>query len=190
MFFEDTSRASKVLMSLRDLGVKLYIDDFGTGYSSFTYLHEFPATGLKIDKSFVELVGLPERPAAIVPTIISLAHSLSLDVVAEGVETPHSGTCCARSRAMRPRATSSESRSTRTSPPRPSPSGISRTSATMPQPLGHLYRRPGATLPTLSGPRDPGQPRHRRPFISFARPRFVADGSGPESRDPDASRRR
>lgn len=87
MLIEDTEDAKKVFGQLRSLGVRLLIDDFGTGYSSLTYLHEFPASGLKIDKSFVDMLGKTESPAAIVPTIISLAHSLSLDVVAEGVET-------------------------------------------------------------------------------------------------------
>ena len=88
MLIEDTEDAKKVLGKLRALGVRLLIDDFGTGYSSLTYLHEFPASGLKIDKSFIDMLGKTERPGAIVPTIISLAHTLSLDVVAEGVETP------------------------------------------------------------------------------------------------------
>lgn len=87
MLIEDTEDAKKVLGELRALGVRLLIDDFGTGYSSLTYLREFPASGLKIDKSFVDMLGKTERPGAIVPTIISLAHNLSLNVVAEGVET-------------------------------------------------------------------------------------------------------
>jgi len=84
---DDADGARDLIGALRDRGVRLYIDDFGTGYSSLTYLHTLAVDGLKIDKSFVEMVGLPERRSAIVPSIVSLAHSLGMSVVAEGVET-------------------------------------------------------------------------------------------------------
>jgi diguanylate cyclase (GGDEF)-like protein/PAS domain S-box-containing protein len=84
---DDPEAAQLLLERLRARGVRLYIDDFGTGYSSLSYLHHFAIDGLKIDKSFVDMVGLPSRKAAIVPSIVSLAHSLGIDVVAEGVET-------------------------------------------------------------------------------------------------------
>jgi diguanylate cyclase (GGDEF)-like protein/PAS domain S-box-containing protein len=84
---DDPEAAHRLLERLRAQGVRLYIDDFGTGYSSLSYLHHFAIDGLKIDKSFVDMVGQPSRKAAIVPSIVSLAHSLGIDVVAEGVET-------------------------------------------------------------------------------------------------------
>ena len=85
---DDPTTAQRILTRLRDRGIKLYIDDFGTGYSSLSYLHRFSIDGLKIDKSFVDMVGQDDRKAAIVPSIVGLAHNLGMGVVAEGVETP------------------------------------------------------------------------------------------------------
>jgi diguanylate cyclase (GGDEF)-like protein/PAS domain S-box-containing protein len=84
---DDPINATRILARLRDRGIKLYIDDFGTGYSSLSYLHRFAIDGLKIDKSFVDMVGRDDRKAAIVPSIVGLAHNLGMGVVAEGVET-------------------------------------------------------------------------------------------------------
>ena len=77
---------AETLRELRNFGVKIYLDDFGTGYSSLSYLHKLPVDVLKIDRSFVRTLDLPERPA-IVESIVALARTLATGVVAEGVES-------------------------------------------------------------------------------------------------------
>jgi EAL domain-containing protein (putative c-di-GMP-specific phosphodiesterase class I)/GGDEF domain-containing protein len=78
---------SVMLEQLKALGVKLSIDDFGTGYSCLSRLHELPINTLKIDKSFVSRLSVTGENCEIVRTIMTLAHSLGMDVIAEGVET-------------------------------------------------------------------------------------------------------
>jgi EAL domain-containing protein (putative c-di-GMP-specific phosphodiesterase class I) len=63
------------------------MDDFGTGYSSLTYLRRFPIDIVKVDRSFVNQLGTDSRDASIVEMVVTLAHGLEIDVVAEGVET-------------------------------------------------------------------------------------------------------
>jgi EAL domain-containing protein (putative c-di-GMP-specific phosphodiesterase class I) len=87
LIMEDVKRGVEILHAIRLMGVSIAIDDFGTGFSSLSYLTKLPVDILKIDRSFVmDLVDGPEG-LALVSTIITLAHSLKLKVVAEGVET-------------------------------------------------------------------------------------------------------
>ncbi len=83
----DVKVSSKVLNELHAMGVTISIDDFGTGYSSFAYLARFPVKVLKIDRSFIKDMHLGEANKKIVRGMIRLAHSLSLEVIAEGAET-------------------------------------------------------------------------------------------------------
>ncbi|GAA1342682.1 EAL and GGDEF domain-containing protein [Arthrobacter roseus] len=88
VLMQNVGQSLETLTKLRRLGVGLSIDDFGTGYSSLSYLRRFPVTTLKIDRSFVdELDGVDIHARPIVEAITMLAHALSLNVVAEGVET-------------------------------------------------------------------------------------------------------
>ena len=84
---KDAAAALVVLQALKELGVLLAIDDFGTGYSSLSYLQRFPLDILKVDRMFVHELGQDAGGDEIVSAVISLAHALGLEVVAEGVET-------------------------------------------------------------------------------------------------------
>jgi EAL domain-containing protein (putative c-di-GMP-specific phosphodiesterase class I) len=84
---ENAASAAEMLEELRSVGVQLQIDDFGTGYSSLSYLHRFPIDTLKIDRSFVRTMLDDEKNVEIVQSIVTLAHELGMEVIAEGVET-------------------------------------------------------------------------------------------------------
>jgi diguanylate cyclase (GGDEF)-like protein/PAS domain S-box-containing protein len=85
---ENDDLVGKIFAALKAMQVQLYLDDFGTGYSSLSYLHQLPVDALKIDRSFVSRLGMEEKHTGIVHSIVSLARSLNIDVIAEGVETP------------------------------------------------------------------------------------------------------
>ena len=87
MLMDSAETTLATLSTLKGMGVRLAIDDFGTGYSSLSYLKRFPLDTLKIDRSFVKDLPHDTEDAAIAKAIIAMAHSLKLEVVAEGVET-------------------------------------------------------------------------------------------------------
>jgi EAL domain-containing protein (putative c-di-GMP-specific phosphodiesterase class I) len=84
---DDVSHAISILHTIRELGIRVAIDDFGTGFSSLGYLAKLPIDTLKIDRMFVNEMTEDSQGLSLVSTIINLAHSLKLKVVAEGVET-------------------------------------------------------------------------------------------------------
>ncbi|WP_445157866.1 EAL domain-containing protein [Halomonas sp. E14] len=86
ILMNDTAAAVATLHQLRDMGVEVSIDDFGTGYSSLSYLKQLPIGKIKIDRSFIREVTTNPHDSAIVQGIISMAHHLGLEVVAEGIE--------------------------------------------------------------------------------------------------------
>ncbi|MBQ5940525.1 EAL domain-containing protein [Massilia sp. AB1] len=87
MMMSDVEAAIETMRCLKRMGVKLSIDDFGTGYSSLSYLKRLPVDVLKIDRSFVQDIVSSADSAAMVVAIVSLAHGLRMNVIAEGVET-------------------------------------------------------------------------------------------------------
>jgi diguanylate cyclase (GGDEF)-like protein/PAS domain S-box-containing protein len=87
LMMDRTEEATAGLHALRDMGIHLTVDDFGTGYSSLSYLRRFPVGGLKIDRSFIRDLQDDAEDAALVKAIITMAHTLTLEVIAEGVET-------------------------------------------------------------------------------------------------------
>lgn len=86
VFFEHRETAIEMLHRLRDLGIEINIDDFGTGYSNLSYLMQLPISTLKIDRSFISPIDTEGRNLEIVQTILMLANSLGIKVIAEGVE--------------------------------------------------------------------------------------------------------
>ena len=87
LLMDQPPAVADTMTGLRAMGVRIDLDDFGTGYSSLSYLHQYPIDTLKIDRSFVARMGTTEEGIEIVNTILSLAQSLDMEVVAEGVET-------------------------------------------------------------------------------------------------------
>ncbi|MGC9526608.1 MAG: EAL domain-containing protein [Limnospira sp.] len=85
--FLDGEGAIAILHRLKKRGIKLSIDDFGTGYSCLNYLHFLPVDILKLDRSFVRLLGRDKPTEEIVKAIVALGHNLGLELVAEGIET-------------------------------------------------------------------------------------------------------
>jgi diguanylate cyclase (GGDEF)-like protein/PAS domain S-box-containing protein len=86
VLMEDTDNTAAMLRAIKALGVRLAIDDFGTGYSSLSYLRQFPVDSVKIDRSFAAELAHDDGTAAIVRTVSELAHSLAMEVTAEGIE--------------------------------------------------------------------------------------------------------
>ena len=87
ILMNSSQEITSILGEMKKMGIKLSIDDFGTGYSSLSYLKRFPVDKLKIDQSFVKDISIGGGDSAIVKAIINMGHSLSLRVIAEGVET-------------------------------------------------------------------------------------------------------
>ena len=85
---QDVEPATRNLTALRDLGVGIALDDFGTGYSSLLYLRTLPVTRIKIDRRFIQALGKEPDDDAIITSIVRLAHTINVDVTAEGVVTP------------------------------------------------------------------------------------------------------
>jgi len=86
LFLRDTARTQFLLRKITEAGIKIALDDFGTGYSSLSYLQQFKVNTIKLDQSFVRNVTNDKASKNIVKGIISLAKSLELSIVAEGIE--------------------------------------------------------------------------------------------------------
>lgn len=87
VLIDNLEMVTEIILSLRKQEIQFSIDDFGTGYSSLSYLHRFPVDTIKIDRSFVSQMQADGENSAIVKAIVTLAHMLNMDVIAEGIET-------------------------------------------------------------------------------------------------------
>ncbi|MEL6787359.1 MAG: EAL domain-containing protein, partial [Cyanobacteria bacterium J06607_15] len=87
ILIDNLETVTEIILKLRQKDIQFSIDDFGTGYSSLSYLHRFPVDTIKIDRSFVSQMQSSGENSAIVKAIVTLAHMLDMDVIAEGIET-------------------------------------------------------------------------------------------------------
>lgn len=87
VLIQDEREACNIIVSLREAGFPIALDDFGTGYSSLNYLSQFPVDKIKIDRSFIQALGVVENSTAIIESVVRLGHAMGLTVTAEGVET-------------------------------------------------------------------------------------------------------
>lgn len=86
---QNTQIATQLLQNIQQRGIRISLDDFGTGFSSLSYLHQFPIDTIKVDRTFVEMMERGDKERSIVQSIITLAHTLGISTVAEGIETDH-----------------------------------------------------------------------------------------------------
>ena len=87
MIFNFSDKIGLILEKIRQYGIEISLDDFGTGYSSLSYLSKLPINELKIDKSFIQGLGVEKNNLTLTKSIINLGKSFEIDVLAEGVET-------------------------------------------------------------------------------------------------------
>ena len=111
MLIDNIEKVVETLNCLNAMGIRISIDDFGTGYSSLSYLKRFPIHTLKIDRTFVRDIVTDRSDHTIVATIIAMAHSLEMDVIAEGIETENNSIFCVLSIAITIKAIISASQS-------------------------------------------------------------------------------
>jgi EAL domain-containing protein (putative c-di-GMP-specific phosphodiesterase class I) len=87
VLIENQNHAKYIFKSLHEMGFEIQIDDFGTGYSSLAYLQDYPVDTIKIDRSFIHSMGKEEKGGQLVQAMITMAHHMSMEVIAEGIET-------------------------------------------------------------------------------------------------------
>ena len=87
IIMQNTERTVQIIRDLKEMGIQIAIDDFGTGFSSLSYIKEFEADTIKVDRSFIRDIGISMSNESIITAIVNMAHSLDMTVVAEGVET-------------------------------------------------------------------------------------------------------